>query len=106
MYKELEKVKKQLVDMGYNVLGIGVYGSQNYNMHDKDGDIDMRVVVMLKRNHNSCIDSDVYTDAYLKSFINSCNDIIGKDYQYNFVNVDNEILEIINNYCKEELSGR
>lgn len=35
-----------LTDKGYDVLYIGLYGSQNYNMHDDNSDIDVRAIVM------------------------------------------------------------
>ena len=35
-----------LTDKGYDVLYIGLYGSQNYNLHDINSDIDVRAIVM------------------------------------------------------------
>lgn len=35
-----------LTNKGYDVLYIGLYGSQNYNMHDDNSDVDVRAIVM------------------------------------------------------------
>lgn len=32
--------------MGYDVVYIGLYGSQNYNLHDEESDIDLRAIVI------------------------------------------------------------
>lgn len=45
-FKALNIVKKDLENKGYEVLGIGIYGSQNYNLQDDKSDIDMRAIIM------------------------------------------------------------
>lgn len=46
IFKELGLRKVYLENKGYEVLCIGLYGSQNYNMQDEDSDIDVRAIVM------------------------------------------------------------
>jgi len=38
--------KKFLEDLGYNVLYIGLFGSQNYGLDDEDSDIDLRAIIL------------------------------------------------------------
>jgi hypothetical protein len=45
-FKLMAQQKRYLEEMGYNVIGIGLYGSQNYNMSYEKSDIDLRAVVM------------------------------------------------------------
>lgn len=42
----LNKYKKELEAKGYNVLYIGLYGSQNYNLDDEKSDIDARAIIL------------------------------------------------------------
>ena len=42
----LIKYKNILVEKGYNVIYIGLYGSQNYNLDDSNSDIDARAIVL------------------------------------------------------------
>lgn len=45
----LEKIKHQkryLEGLGYNVLYIGLFGSQNYSLDDENSDIDLRAIVL------------------------------------------------------------
>ena len=44
----LRKYKKELEEKGYNVIYIGLYGSQNYNLDDEQSDIDARAIVIPK----------------------------------------------------------
>lgn len=46
LFKQLQEYKKDLEDKGYNVLYIGLYGSQNYNLADENSDIDARAIVL------------------------------------------------------------
>lgn len=46
IYKTLSYYKKVLEDKGYNVLYIGLYGSQNYNVDDEQSDIDAKAIIM------------------------------------------------------------
>jgi len=46
MHKQIAQQKKFLEDKGYNVIYIGLYGSQNYGLDYEKSDIDLRVVVM------------------------------------------------------------
>lgn len=43
---ELASRKRRLEEIGYEVLYIGLYGSQNYGMQDEKSDIDARAIVM------------------------------------------------------------
>lgn len=46
IFKILSQYKKKLEDMGYNVLYIGLYGSQNYNVDDELSDIDAKAIIL------------------------------------------------------------
>ena len=46
IYKTLNQYKKKLEELGYNVIYIGLYGSQNYNVDDELSDIDAKAIVM------------------------------------------------------------
>ena len=46
----LVKDFKYLNKLGYEVLGVFIYGSQNYNLNDKKSDIDTRAIVIPKFN--------------------------------------------------------
>lgn len=43
----LNKYKEFLENKGYKVLYMGLYGSQNYNLHNEESDIDVRAIVLL-----------------------------------------------------------
>lgn len=44
--EELTRRKKILEDKGYNVLYIGLHGSQNYNLDDEASDIDCKAIIL------------------------------------------------------------
>lgn len=44
----LREYKKELEEKGYNVIYIGLYGSQNYNLDDEQSDVDARAIVIPK----------------------------------------------------------
>ena len=44
--EELHKRKKILEEKGYNVIYIGLHGSQNYNLDDEKSDIDCKAIIM------------------------------------------------------------
>ena len=46
IFKELVNRKKILEDKGYDVLYVGLYGSQNYNLDDEESDIDVKAIVL------------------------------------------------------------
>lgn len=46
IYKELNNRKKVLEEKGYNVIYIGLYGSQNYNLSDEKSDIDVKAIIL------------------------------------------------------------
>ena len=46
IFKELSNYKKILEDKGYNVIYIGLYGSQNYNLDDEESDIDAKAIIL------------------------------------------------------------
>lgn len=46
IFKTLAKYKQQLEQQGYNVIYIGLYGSQNYSLHDEYSDIDCKAIVL------------------------------------------------------------
>lgn len=46
IFKELSNYKKILEEKGYNVLYIGLYGSQNYNLDDEESDIDVKAIIL------------------------------------------------------------
>lgn len=46
IFKELSNYKKILEDKGYNVIYVGLYGSQNYNLDDEESDIDVKAIIM------------------------------------------------------------
>lgn len=46
IYKTLANYKNKLENMGYNVMYIGLYGSQNYNLDDDESDIDAKAIVL------------------------------------------------------------
>lgn len=50
IFKTLNNYKKILEDKGYNVIYIGLYGSQNYNLDDEKSDIDVKAIVMPSLN--------------------------------------------------------
>lgn len=46
IFKQLSNYKKVLEDKGYNVIYIGLYGSQNYNLDDEESDIDVKAIIL------------------------------------------------------------
>lgn len=46
IFKTLSNYKKILEDEGYNVIYIGLYGSQNYNLDDELSDVDVKAIVL------------------------------------------------------------
>lgn len=46
IYKELNNRKIILEERGYKVIYIGLYGSQNYNLSDKESDIDVKAIIL------------------------------------------------------------
>lgn len=46
IFKELSNYKKILEEKGYNVIYIGLYGSQNYNLDDEESDIDVKAIII------------------------------------------------------------
>ncbi len=46
IFKTLSNYKKILQDKGYNVIYIGLYGSQNYNLDDEESDIDVKAIIL------------------------------------------------------------
>ena len=46
IFKELSNYKKILEDKDYQVIYIGLYGSQNYNLDDEKSDIDVKAIIM------------------------------------------------------------
>lgn len=46
IFKKLSEYKKILEEKGYNVIYIGLYGSQNYNVDDELSDIDAKAIIL------------------------------------------------------------
>lgn len=46
IFKKLSEYKKTLEEKGYNVIYIGLYGSQNYNVDDELSDIDAKAIIL------------------------------------------------------------
>ena len=46
IFTELAHYKDILEEKGYQVLYIGLYGSQNYNLDDEESDIDVKAIIM------------------------------------------------------------
>lgn len=46
IFKTLSQYKKILEEKGYNVIYIGLYGSQNYNLDDEYSDTDCKAIVL------------------------------------------------------------
>lgn len=46
IFKKLSEYKKHLESLGLDVIYIGLYGSQNYNVDDEESDIDARAIIM------------------------------------------------------------
>lgn len=46
IFKTLKTYKKILEDKGFNVIYIGLYGSQNYNVDDELSDIDVKAIIL------------------------------------------------------------
>ncbi len=46
IFKELSNYKKILEEKGYYVIYVGLYGSQNYNLHDEESDIDVKTIIL------------------------------------------------------------
>ena len=46
IFQELSNYKKILEEKGYNVIYIGLYGSQNYNLDDELSDIDVKAIIL------------------------------------------------------------
>ena len=44
---KVEKIRRDLIKKGYNVVYVGLYGSQNYNVSDDSSDIDVKAIVSL-----------------------------------------------------------
>lgn len=88
IYKTLNKYKTNLEDMGYEVLYVGLYGSQNYCLDDELSDIDVKVIVMptLDQIINRKVISKVYTfdegDADVKDIITFAEVIAKGNFSY------------------------
>ena len=46
IFKKIAQQKRHLESLGYTVLYIGLYGSQNYSLTDNSSDIDLRAIVL------------------------------------------------------------
>ena len=46
IFKTISNYKKVLEDKGYNVIYVGLYGSQNYNVDDELSDIDVKAIIL------------------------------------------------------------
>lgn len=46
IFKELSNYKRILESRGYNVIYVGLYGSQNYNLDDAESDIDVKAIIL------------------------------------------------------------
>lgn len=46
IYETLLMYKKRLEELGYKVIYIGLYGSQNYNCDDEKSDIDVKAIIL------------------------------------------------------------
>lgn len=46
VFYKINQQKRFIEEKGYHVLYIGLYGSQNYNLHDENSDIDLRAIVL------------------------------------------------------------
>lgn len=46
IYIRLKEYKKILEEKGFNVIYIGLYGSQNYNLDDEESDIDVKAIIL------------------------------------------------------------
>lgn len=46
IFRIINQQKRFIENKGYNVLYIGLYGSQNYNLDDEKSDIDLRAIVL------------------------------------------------------------
>lgn len=46
IFKKLAQQKRYLEDLGYRVLYIGLFGSQNYGLDDEHSDVDARAIVL------------------------------------------------------------
>lgn len=46
IYIRLREYKKILEEKGFNVIYIGLYGSQNYNVDDEQSDIDCKAIIL------------------------------------------------------------
>lgn len=46
IYIRLKEYKKILEEKGFNVIYIGLYGSQNYNVDDEQSDIDCKAIIL------------------------------------------------------------
>ena len=46
VFKTISNYKKVLEDKGYNVIYVGLYGSQNYNVDDELSDIDVKAIIL------------------------------------------------------------
>jgi len=73
MYKKIAQQKKWLEGKGYNVIYIGLYGSQNYNLSDENSDIDLRAVVM------PSLQQIITREKISKKYITDIGDIDVKD---------------------------
>ena len=50
IFKTLTNYKQQLEDLGYKVLYVGLYGSQNYRVDDELSDIDAKAIILPSLN--------------------------------------------------------
>ena len=73
IYKKIAEQKKYLEDLGYNVLYIGLYGSQNYNLDDENSDIDLRAVIL------PTLEQIIKRDIVSKKYETNIGDIDVKD---------------------------
>lgn len=83
--KTLMSYKEALEKDGYNVLYIGLYGSQNYNVDDDKSDIDAKVIIL------PTIDDIVFrkTTSFVKEFDTGACDVKDLITYYNVVKKGN-----------------
>lgn len=88
IFKTLSKFKRNLEEKGYNVVYIGLYGSQNYNLDDEKSDIDVKAIILpnLFDIINRKITSKVYSfdegDADVKDIITFSEVITKGNFSY------------------------
>ena len=106
IYKQLSRYKKILEDKGYNVIYVGLYGSQNYNLDDEESDIDAKaIIVPTSGGHSARVISNLRPHPLILALCSS--EAVARRLSLNYgvypiiVSVDHNDMDDVVNICRE-----